>query len=172
MTTHVMVDLETYGVKPGCPVLSIGAVVFSGDGPNSFYGVAHADQSAYGLHAEKATIEFWNNQSPEARKVLDDPSAVDLPDLLQKFSGWFPVGACIWGNGAGFDPPILAAAYSAVGRAPPWKFFNERCYRTLKSFAPVLPMNRAGVHHNALDDAMSQARHLLGILEELGLDLG
>ena len=172
MTTHVMLDLETYGVNPGCPVLSIGAVVFDDISVlDAFYGVAYAGQTDYGLHAEEQTVKFWSEQSLEARKVFTDPSAVELPELLDKFSAWLPKDALVWGNGAGFDQPILAAAYRATGRAPPWKFFNERCYRTMKSLMPVLPIERAGVHHNALDDAQSQAIHLIRIADKLGLTL-
>ena len=28
MTTHIMLDLETWGKRPGCDIRSIGAVVF------------------------------------------------------------------------------------------------------------------------------------------------
>jgi len=47
----------------------------------------------------------------------------------------------------------------------PWYFWNDRCYRTMKSLYPQIPMERDGVHHNALDDAISQARHLMAILK-------
>jgi inhibitor of KinA sporulation pathway (predicted exonuclease) len=44
----------------------------------------------------------------------------------------------------------------------PWKFYNDRCYRTLKAMYPHIKMpKRTGTHHNALDDAISQVNHLI-----------
>jgi hypothetical protein len=42
----------------------------------------------------------------------------------------------IWGNGANFDNPLLACAFEAAGVRPCYKFFNERCYRTVKNQYP------------------------------------
>lgn len=180
MTAHVMLDLETYGTMPGCPVLAVGAVIFADVPPWStttgqkytFYGVAKSDQDEWGLRPEEDTVYWWAQQSEEARKILSAPSAVPLPELLKMFSAWFPLDACLWGNGGGFDAPILARAYHAVGLSAPWKFYHERCYRTMKSLAPDVKLERIGTHHNALDDASSQAKHLLVIAETLGLKLG
>jgi hypothetical protein len=70
----------------------------------------------------------------------------------------------VWGNGASFDCVILGNAYRAVGDEPPWKYFNERCYRTAKAMLPAVPFERIGTHHHALDDAASQAQHLIKML--------
>jgi len=78
----------------------------------------------------------------------------------------------VWGNGADFDLPILAAAYKAAGGPPPWKPYNGRCYRTLKNLAPSIKLERQGTHHQALDDAVCQAKHLIKIVEHLGITLG
>lgn len=169
--THVMVDLETYGLAAGCPVLSVGATVV-GNRALTFYGVAKVDQSAYGLKPEPATIKYWEEQSEDARKVFIDPSAMDLPVLLRLFASWLPAEAFVWGNGADFDNPILSAAYKAVGMRQPWKPFNGRCYRTIKNLAPHIKVVRQGTHHNALDDALTQAEHMERIVAELGLRLG
>ncbi len=76
----------------------------------------------------------------------------------------------MWGNGADFDNAILAHCYSRLGRPAPWKFWNSRCYRTLKSFSPVRG-KRIGVHHHALDDAKTQAADAMAIAAALGLSL-
>jgi len=172
--THVMLDLETYGVASGCPVLSIGAVVFSpGSAPNEFYGVARKEQLRFGLWEEPETVKYWQDQSEDARKVLTDPRAVDLDVLLKRFADWLDPAAFVWGNGADFDLPILATAYRACGMAVPWRGFNGRCYRTMKNLAPSVKLIRQGTHHNALDDAKSQAEHLTRVLSALGgLTLG
>jgi inhibitor of KinA sporulation pathway (predicted exonuclease) len=81
------------------------------------------------------------------------------------------VGALVWGNGADFDNPILAAAYRATGISQGWKPYNGRCYRTIKNLAPQVRLVRTGTHHNALDDARAQAQHLLDIVEYTSLTL-
>jgi exodeoxyribonuclease VIII len=70
----------------------------------------------------------------------------------------------IWGNGASFDNVILANAYRRNDLNIPWKYYNDRCYRTMKSLAPHIKMEREGTHHNALSDAISQANHLIRIM--------
>ena len=40
-------------------------------------------------------------------------------------------------------------------------------YRTLKNLLPYIEMERVGEHHNALDDAKSQALHAIKLLKEL-----
>jgi hypothetical protein len=66
----------------------------------------------------------------------------------------------LWGNGASFDNAILAHAYARCGATPPWKFWNDRCYRTVAALTAT-PRQQGGTHHNALDDARSQAEHLI-----------
>jgi len=117
-------------------------------------------------------VRWWAEQSEDARAIFNHPEAKPLPQVLAEFAAWLPKDSRIWGNGAGFDQPILAAAYRAVGIPLPWEFRNERCYRTLKALAPDVKIRRTGTHHNALDDAVSQADHLKCIAVRLGLHLG
>jgi exodeoxyribonuclease VIII len=95
-----------------------------------------------------------------------------LTAALAAFSGWLMEqsnlkSVRVWGNGSDFDNAILACAYKAVEQPVPWQFWNNRCYRTIKNLFPSIKMIRGGVHHNALDDAKSQARHAQLILERM-----
>ncbi|MHB0978446.1 MAG: 3'-5' exoribonuclease domain-containing protein [Minisyncoccota bacterium] len=56
-------------------------------------------------------------------------------------------------------------AYHALDMKQPWKFWNNRCYRTLKNMFPEVPFVRIGIAHDALDDAKSQAEHAVAILK-------
>lgn len=168
---HVMLDLETLGLRAGCPVLSIGAVTMDNQALE-FYSVAHRNQSDIDLYADLATVAWWTAQSDEAKKVLSTPHTMTIRGLLREFSAWLPNDACVWGNGADFDLPILAEAYVRAGMPVPWKPFNGRCYRTIKNLAPHIKLVRSGTHHNALDDAKSQALHMAEIVKALGLVLG
>ena len=63
---------------------------------------------------------------------------------------------------------ILSEAYQRIGTSAPWPFWKDRCYRTMKNMHPGVQMERAGTHHNALDDAKTQALHLMRINDEFG----
>lgn len=74
----------------------------------------------------------------------------------------------VWGNGAAFDNVILRRAYERTSRESmkaPWPHWNDRCYRTIKGlYGHQVKIERTGTHHHALDDAASQARHLIRML--------
>lgn len=175
----VMVDLETLGNIPGSTILSIGAVFFDAESQKlgaEFYAVLdRASCAKAGLIEVPATLQWWAKQSTQARTVLKDAEmrgAYKLGMGLQMFGHWMLKNAApqadkvrVWGNGADFDNAMLACAYAAVGREPPWAFYNSRCFRSLKNLLPDVPSpERQGTHHNALDDAKHQARHAQKLL--------
>ena len=73
----------------------------------------------------------------------------------------------VWGNGASFDNVLLATAYKRLGMETPWPFWKDRCFRTMKNVCKV-DHSFEGTAHNALDDARSQAQHLIKIDAKLG----
>lgn len=174
--TDVMVDLETLGRRPGCVVLAIGAVEFGSRGlGREFYQVLDVyGQKSLGLHDDPETLAWWEAQAPEARQVLDQarhPDAKKFGVVMCEFDDWLrPIGfkrVRVWGNGADFDNAILACVYGALSLTPPWDFWNNRCYRTLKNLVPGPKVERTGTYHNALDDAKTQAIHAIRLLEKL-----
>lgn len=179
---HVMVDLETLGSGPGCAILSIGAVAFDPGGRalgDRFYQLVNTRSCrALGLREEAGTLAWWDRQSEQARTVLAEAETCDvaLGAALGRFAGFLARhkgdgGVKVWGNGADFDNAILAHLYDRLGLEQPWAFWNSRCYRTLKNLRPDVRMGRSGVHHNALDDAVSQATHAQRIMRALaGVD--
>jgi hypothetical protein len=174
----VMIDLETLGTVPGCTILSIGAVAFDEFDvaeDNGFYVVISTKScEEAGLCQDQDTLDWWTQQSPEARKVLDEAGrvgAVSLCTALGMFDAWLRKldSPRIWGNGADFDNPIVTVAARAVKHQPLWKPYNGRCYRTVKSAHRDVKMPpRTGTHHNALSDAINQARHLVQICSTRG----
>ena len=168
MFDNVMVDLETLDNTPTSAIVSVGAVKFDpvkkvlGD---TFFRIIPIDSAMqYGTVSGK-TLKWWMEQDDIARNATFNPSSqqhvYELPSVLRDFE-WFL-------NGAAFDNVILRHAYDNCSLVPPWQFWNDRCYRTLKGMYPQIKMgqNRTGTHHNALDDAISQTKHLFDILKVL-----
>lgn len=171
---HVMLDLETWGTRPGCALRSIGACAFSLDRElinQTFYmNVDEASCLAAGLEKDRSTVEWWEKQSLEARAhLMIDPRP--LVSVVRAFHGWFREigGEFVWGHGANFDEPIWVAAAHAVGERVPWKFWNARCTRTLYHAADFDPRSipRSGTHHDAGDDAHYQARCVIAAAKKL-----
>lgn len=177
---HVMCDLETLGRRPGCKLLSIGAVVFGPKGLGAeFYEEVKINHQG-DLTADQSTIDWWDRQSPEARDRLyggQDEKPM-LGWALTKFNVWLGqlaprdqkgnLEVCVWGNGADFDNAILQVAFDkTTTEQPAWPFWNNRCYRTLKNLVPSVQLVRQGTHHNALDDAKSQAEHAIRLMGHL-----
>lgn len=172
---YCMLDLETLGTRPGDTILSIGAVLFTPeDGVTSEFYCTINQQSSKdaGLRAQKSTIEWWQKQSPEA-KAAAFKGELSLESALKQFSMWLNATdtTLIYGNGANFDNALLAAAYRAMKMDVPWKFWNDRCYRTISAMFAKTKVERVGTYHNALDDAKTQALRLIHMCKESGLVL-
>lgn len=174
---HIMLDLETMGRGPDAAIVAIGAVEFGLDEAGrewlgrSFYRVVDLASSVHhGGVMDAETVLWWHTQSEAARRELFDnmDAAVDMPVALRDFAGFLSgLGGCcyVWGNGAGFDNVILRRSYERLDLPAPWSHWDDRCFRTVRGEddgATPRP-ERRGTHHNALDDAMHQARHLMAI---------
>jgi hypothetical protein len=151
--------------------LSIGAVFFGPGGlGKEFYQTVTLDSCMEaGLTVSGSNFKWWMAQPGPARKALfDEPRP--LTSVLEAFTNWaiytYTTGADakVWGNGSDFDNAILAHAYAKLGMETPWKFWNSRCYRTTCDLLSAQQRKQEGVHHNALDDAKSQAKHLVELL--------
>jgi hypothetical protein len=165
MTTDVMLDIETLGKGNNAVILSLGAVKFSpwGHGiDDSFYVAVNPEScQALGLALDASTVMWWMaDERTEARSKMVKEDRVDLVEALYGFNDWFGDDKPVWGNGATFDNVIMSSAYKACSIERPWKFWNDKCYRTVKGMAPSVKLVREGTYHNALDDAVSQAKHL------------
>lgn len=174
---HIMLDLETLGTAPGCPILSIGAVSFCRSGVgvgvnNTFYCAVKLPENPT---VSSETLLWWLDQSEEARHTLidDQEAALGAEEALKAVSSWVKsthLGvrfAGVWANGASFDLPIIESAMRDVGVDVPWPFYKHRCFRTMKTLpgadAGDVKPEFKGTAHNALDDAIHQAEWLINI---------
>lgn len=170
----LMVDCETLGTTADAVILSIGAVKFDLEtgviSDEGFYvSVSVESNLAYGRRIEESTLLWWLKQDAAARQVFFEPKET-LESALQMLTDY--IGGQdyrMWSNGADFDLPMLAHAYSKCGLELPWKYFNSRCYRTYKNLpqAKGLKADHAGIKHNALADALAQAKHVCAIHQRL-----
>lgn len=175
---HIMIDLETLGTTADAVILSIGAVRFDLDSgtvadPNGSYSFYQEldilSQHNHQRRISASTLAWWMSQPKEAQAVFNnDTDKSSLGKSLYNLSDWVQQGTdkpLVWSNGADFDLPMLAHAYTQLDIALPWAAYSGRCYRTYKNLpgARAVKVPRLGQHHNALDDAMYQAQHLCAI---------
>lgn len=167
-------DIESMGTTPGSAVVGIGAAFFdvnTGQIDEGFYRPVHlADCCNHGLTIDASTVMWWLGQVDDVRNAIRfgtyplRDALVDLSAYIEKHSTVGNVRP--WMRGPSFDGSLLGAAYRAVGLPLPWKFWNERCHRTLTQRNPSVEQpTREGEWHNALVDAKHQARWLIKIAE-------
>lgn len=172
---HIVIDLETWGTRPGYVVTSVGCYTFDPknfaqempDPSQSFVQermfFMNADPQScvdHGLKIDVSTLKWWMKRE---RSAIDATLAggQPLPIVLTSLTA-FIGKVCdhrfddvrIWGHGATFDPVLLAEAYHACGMKVPWNYHNVRDTRTLfEEWNVVLPKN----NHHALQDAFNEA---------------
>lgn len=157
-TKRVMLDLETLGLDPGCAIISLGAAAFDEDGVGETFYRSISLQSCdeAGLEIDAGTLEWWLGQDDNAREALT--GGEELTEVLHEFAQFYDDAEEIWANAPSFDCEILSAAYDAAKAPVPWEFYEERCFRTLKNLPGAVELEQDGTEHDALDDAVHQAR--------------
>jgi hypothetical protein len=170
MNKEVMIDLETMGTSPLAPILQLSAVVWNpkeGTIEGTFNAfVSLQDELSLGFKPEANTILWWLSQEVAARHALAEGQRKAIPtkDALQQFRDWYVkenLGDLkVWANGPSFDLTILELHFHKFKQLTPWKFWNQRCYRTLmeeRDFNPKeVPFK--GVKHNGLHDCYHQIK--------------
>jgi hypothetical protein len=174
MSHDIMLDLETLATTADAVILSIGAVRFDLDAglvfdePDAMFYQAISIASQNNRKIGGDTLAWWMMQSEQARAVFVEPN-VDMFHALDHLAEWIdpqpgsmPI---MWSNGADFDLPMLTHAFDQQNLGLPWAPYAGRCYRTYKNLpgARGVKVLRQGLHHNALDDAIYQAKHLCAI---------
>lgn len=170
-TIDIMIDLETLGTKTSAPVISIGACVFSiehGNILSTFYRAISLEDQLHSRFLDAPTIKWWMEQADAAKTIFKE-DAVTPRDALRAFSAWFADLGCpdayVWGNGSTFDISIMEDFYDCFSDKVPWKFSSIMDLRTFKRFCGgAHVIENVGTKHNALDDAIAQAKFVLKCL--------
>jgi exodeoxyribonuclease VIII len=157
-------DLETGDTRNSAAILSIGAVMFDpySDelGASLSVAIPPGDNDKAGRTWSGSTMEWWTSQ-PDALAALGRLEQRSLTQagnaLLSLISRCKPV--CIWAMSPSFDVAILRHYYESIGSYFPMQFGKERDVRTIKAILPVsCHPARDGTHHDAVADAIWQAR--------------
>lgn len=164
--THLMIDLETLGVRPDAAVVEIGACLFDpmGDGASKTFSVC-LDVSRQGGSVDAGTIDFWLKQPEASRKHLADASKLPTLEALEAFEAFMqPTGAItgVWSHGPAFDITILQSLYNRARRPVPWNYRHIRDTRTIMEAVKLLGLPEpqwpsGGTTHSGIDDAVNQA---------------
>ncbi|WP_460645794.1 3'-5' exonuclease [Leclercia adecarboxylata] len=182
--THLMVDLETMGKKPGAPIVSVGAVFFdpaSGITGAEYYQVINLESSmSFGARPDASTILWWLKQSPEARSAIVVDDTVGLVEALEQLLDFIAENAAngsknvqLWGNGSSFDCSLLEAAFELADTPFPIPRWNYRDVRTVVELGKAVGLNARydipfeGDQHNALADARHQVKYVSAIWQRL-----
>jgi hypothetical protein len=170
----LMIDLETMGLPPDGAVVSVGAAFFNLDtctlGPTFNRVVNLATAVRDGGTLNPGTVMWWLGQSQAARDSIrfsgEDirTTLIDLGGFITEHSRSQDVR--VWGNGSDFDLTLLNSAYLRSGIKTPWSPFKTRCFRTVRNMYPAVVYDtddKGEGAHNALADAIFQAKHLFKI---------
>lgn len=192
--THLNFDVETLGRRENTVILTIACVPFSFENEKSYgdlvLGGFHVKLnlkeqiSKYQRTFDPDTVQWWKEQSEEARKnSLDQsPDDVDFEDgllMLKDFikaSGYNHEKSYVWCRGNYFDFPKLRDAYRQINQEPP---YNEYLIRDTRTFIDILTGSARGgyelkqgtpkefVHHHALHDAALDVKRLQEIYRNI-----
>lgn len=169
-----MVDIETYGTKPGSIILSIGVVKFhrpniwSSDKIETFYEEISINNSReYGFLQDQDTVDWWKIQ--DINPPINGTKTV--LQVMEQLTDWMneqdpnKSKRLIWAWPPKFDITMIEMYYDKLGMSAPWYHSQVNCARTLSKTVngmgwKIKEVPPVGNHHNALDDATWQAQHV------------
>lgn len=168
MATHLVIDFETLGNRPDTAVLGLGAVLFGRQKilDEKLWYFDLQGQLEVGRRSVNAeTLVWWMGQSDKARNIFDKiaTGGMLLKDFAPEFVEFAKRGGPdvrVWANDTAFDTSIAEDILIKLGHRPPWKFWNRRCYRTMKACFDI-DRKFEGTKHDPIDDSRHQARCLM-----------
>jgi len=172
MKLHLMIDVETLGLSPRAPIVSLGAVLFDQEGfYQTFYRAAKPELGGP-FEPDFDTVRWWMRQSDEARAVFQDPEATDVGTMLMRFSFWleehcFGKKYKVWAKPTHKDIPWLEHNLRTFGQDIPWSHRDvldlQTAIHLLDPNGELQPPDNTE-HHNALADAQWQVTYLQALL--------
>ena len=175
--TDVMLDIETFGTNSNAAIIQVGACFFDmSDGKLSSVfrrNITLTSCLLAGLEVDKSTIDWWKQQSAEAKASLNAPAetlGAVLEELASFLSGHNDE-LVVWANGTDFDVALVKNAYARAGKRCPFKYNAGRDLRTIIDLAKRQgyqePDFTPAVAHDALHDCQSQVARLFAAVQFL-----
>lgn len=173
---NIMCDLETLATEENAAIISIGLVYFDIDKQtlgDELYIKLSLDAIYEQIGKDRLlslnTLVWWMQQSDAVRDVWSDSDNKanndEVISMINSFLKKSEGKIKLWGNGVTFDNMILRSYFKTFNYTPPWHFTGDMCYRTIKTLLGYKAnLQRIGTQHNALDDAKTQALHLIQML--------
>ena len=170
---RLMIDFETLDVAE-CPViLSMGAVVFNENGivDRFFEKIDQHSCLDLGCTVSIDTLLWWEKQSDTAKKAAFG-GTTNISYAMGMLVDFYKKHECgeIWSKGAIADIRWANNILDKLGLQKPWKFWEEMCFRTYLKYSPKVDFQPVGEAHNALDDAINQAKHWIEINNQRNLN--
>ena len=175
---HIMVDIETTGVKPDRNhIIQICAVRFNLQtqeyDPNLFEVCLDPDMASF-RNVCPNTMAWWAD--PERQPILEKIQANKFnPSLaLMAFANWLNTGARLvfWGNRNGFDYMFLQSYFADFNVPFPFNYWDSKdllsyteglCEGAGVPFIKKNSLEFVGTKHNAKDDTLHQLKYLLHV---------
>ena len=160
--TDIIIDIETLGTRPGCPIIEIGACavdthtgeicseftvrVYSGIALDAVTGTGLGTDPYANPESDFAKTCKWWMKDPERAGVLaaimgPGGGLEHIGDALHGFRAWmmghmlYPARVRVWANGPSFDIAIVDQAFRDNGIERPWICWQVRCVRTALDLA-------------------------------------
>ena len=171
---HLVLDIETLGLRKPAIIASMGAVVWSFRRGVTAKFKAAVDLESFGEPPELEAVLWWMRQSPAAiRHAFGGRRRLPLHEALGRFFTFCREQSpdYYWGNSPDFDYGHLEA-HVRNREEIPWRFSQLRDIRTLccEDLVPLEEKRailRGRLQHDALEDAKAEAEFLARALERI-----
>ena len=142
----IMLDIETWSVKPNAVVTSVAAMAFDPRG-NCAGSHIYRDLDCQkqidkgGFAVDASTIRFWmGNKNSDAFEMMLKPETLPIEYALESVAGFVRELGCyggIWANSPSFDVVIMDHLFAQFGIGTPWRYSQSRDVRTIKALAGI-----------------------------------
>jgi len=191
---HINFDTETLGLYENAVVTTLSAVPFTFEDNTPYDELVRQgffvkfkiveQLKVYGRETTQSTVDWWKQQSEEAKVFSIKPSADDVTlveglnslTAFIKESGYDWKKSYLWSRGNAFDFPKIESLYRNCGLEVPFNTFRVRDTRTMIDcltgsengyYRLREGQPKSFVKHHALHDAALDCANLIEIYQTM-----